>query len=130
MTASNNSLGQEFDSVYTFLAHDMPLLFNSHKAIEGSFVVNPNIDDEPIASFLMTYDEFNLDVPQAIQGHLQGLSHDWLVIGSFNITDPISADGLVTKSPAFRVTKHHIIGDTDMNALAVIWRGRLIRAQS
>jgi hypothetical protein len=119
---------QEFDALYGYLSNAVPLLFNSNEAKEGCFAVNPNIDDEPVASFLMTCDEFNLRIPQAIQAFLRGLSHNWLVIGNFNIADPISIDGLVTKSPAFRVTKDQISGDTDMDALVYFWKDRLVLA--
>lgn len=125
MKEFETSLEAEFDMLYAFLNTEIPKLFNFANVAEEDFAVNPHIDDDPVASFLMTYDMFNSEIPRAIQKCLKGLQHDWLVIGSFKISDPISADGVITKSPAFKVTKNQIDGSLDINELRSVWMDRL-----
>ena len=107
----------EFDRIYTFLRNELPRSFNSGAASEGAFGVSEEFDDDLVVSFLMTYDEFNLSVPKAIQNFLAGLSQEWTVFGSFQIASPFSPDGRVNPCPRFAVTRRAIQGDTDMAIL-------------
>lgn len=96
----------------------------------GDFCVNPNIDDEPFSSLLMNFDQFTDIVPAAIKRFLTTLNFDWLIIVSFNIKNPISEDGFVTRSPAFSVNKNGANGALDMKKLVAEWGDRLVSAKS
>jgi hypothetical protein len=123
-----DDLEREFDVLYHFLLERLPKSFNRAWVNNESFSVGVELDDEPVASFLMTYDQFNMDVPLAIQTFLKGLSFDWIVFGSFGIKTPFNPDGSMNWSPRFSVTRSDLTGEVDMQQLEARLGSELQRA--
>jgi hypothetical protein len=121
------TLEDEFLHLYRFLSREAPNYFVQSVGL-GDFSVNPSIDDDPIASFLLNFDQFSELLPLAIQRYLRGLNFDWIVVASFNIKDPISEHGVITKSPNFIVKKNSISGFVNVDQLKKIWGNRLVSA--
>ena len=124
MRGNQQALEDEFSILYDFLSDELPGHFNKG-ALRGDFCVNPNIDDEPVASMLMHVDQFNEEIPCVIQKFLSKLKFNWIVVGSFDIYDPISQDGIVTRSPSFLVDKSGSRGYLLKSELIKDWGSRL-----
>lgn len=123
------TLEDEFLHLYRFLSSEAPNYFVQSVGV-GDFSVNPSVDDDPIASFLLNFDQFSELLPLAIQRYLRGLNFEWMVIASFNIKAPISEDGVITKSPNFIVKKNSISGFVSIDELKKIWGDRLVPAEN
>jgi hypothetical protein len=123
------SLEDEFLLLYRFLVAEVPKYFVESVGL-GDYCVNPSVDDDPIASFLLNFDQFSDVIPFALKDYLNTLNFEWEVIASFNIKDPISEDGIITKSPNFVVTKSSIRGHVNMAELKQLWGERLIPAKA
>ena len=108
---------REFDDLHRFLSEQLPKQFNRDCVDDESFGVGEEVDDDLIASFLMTYDQFNQRVPLAIQTFLHSLRLEWTVYGSFGIKHPFNTDGTLNPSPRFTVTRSSISGEVDMRNL-------------
>lgn len=124
MRSDQQTLEDEFSILYDFLSNELPSHFNKG-ALLGDFCVNPNVDDEPVASMLIHVDQFNGEIPFVIEKFLSKLKLGWVVVGSFDIYDPISEDGTITRSPSFSVDKNGGDGYLVKSDLIKDWGSRL-----
>jgi hypothetical protein len=120
----------EFERLIGFLEEVLPDYFLEGGARRRNIVVAEGYNGDLIASFLITYDQFSMGVPKAIQEFLRELSLPWKVIGSFDISDPISPKGEITSSPCFEVSSKTISGSVDMELLLKRWGTRLLSGES
>jgi hypothetical protein len=125
-----NKLEREFELVYRFLQNQLPMSFNSQDSSLDNIRVNEEIDDDPHASFLMTFDEFNSSIPKTIQAFLLNMDLKWIVTGSFDIRNPFDASGKVITGPSFQVSKSSVSGDLDLAKVISHWGLELVDMNS
>jgi hypothetical protein len=116
----------EFERLVDFLEKALPNSLSRADEGRRGIVVAEGYNGDLIASFLITYDQFSNNIPSVIQEFLRELTLPWRVIGSFDISDPISPDGEITSSPYFEVSSSGVSGSLDMELLQAKWGARLL----